>query len=134
MKQDEHGRFVKGERVIDREFVRIVHTLPCCAREMPMHACRGPIQAHHAGSYVRGDNPHGKGKRADDDTCISLCEGAHVDLEDAVGSISGRGTFAGLTGEQRRALEQKWIEITRHRVLARRNGARGPMSEAELPW
>lgn len=116
----------RSARKEDPEFVRLVHLLPCCARRIDGHRCSGPIQAHHAGSK----HDHGAGALADDDTAIPLCEGAHRDLEDAVGSVSGRGTFAKWSGPQRMAWEQVQISETRPKVERLRK-VPGPRSEEE---
>lgn len=44
--------------------------------------CRGQIEAHHAGV-------HGVGQKADDNTCVSLCQYHHRCLTDRTKAFSG---------------------------------------------
>ena len=72
-----------------------VKTLPCLgcravSSDGFAFACGGVIEAHHAGKRAAG-------RKADDDTCISLCSRHHGDWHGATGA------FWGWTREQRRS-------------------------------
>jgi hypothetical protein len=63
-----------------------------------MHACSGPVEAHHA-------RPRGLGQRAADSTCIPLCRAAHRSWHD------GGPPFGFLTRDQRRAWAEAHIAL-----------------------
>lgn len=78
-------------RVRDLAYMGWVKTRPCSAGswEIPLlwrgprpDACRGAIEAHHAG--VRG-----VGQKAPDATCIGLCSHHHRELTDRAGCFAG---------------------------------------------
>lgn len=58
------------------DFVAWVRTQRC--RMWLMDACKGPVEAHHAGE-------RGLGQRAHDETCIPLCNKHHRAWHDASG-------------------------------------------------
>lgn len=129
MRTDEHGRFVKTEPKRDPEFVRLVHMLPCCARELPGHVCSGPLEAHHA-----GPRENGASEKADDDTSIPMCKLSHQALHGA--ARMGKCIFFKTCGKDGlRAWEDRWIGITRKQVARlRSNPSSGPRSPAEVEW
>ena len=62
----------------DLEFMRWVRRQPCCARDFDPDRCNGRVEADHAGR-------RGLGTKADDRSCIPLCQQHHQ----ARGSFSG---------------------------------------------
>jgi hypothetical protein len=102
----------RSERVRDADHLHRVHDLPCCARDLS--PCFGPIEADHAGRRPMG-------RKADDDTCISLCVGHHRQRTDF------SGPFKHWKGEEMRLWLDEKIAETRL-LLAR-------MTPAEVaPW
>jgi hypothetical protein len=94
----------RSGRERDVAYMLWVKTQICCAPDEPgpvgVGCCSGPIHAHHAGKRAAG-------RKADDDTCISLCSRHHNDWHGAV------GPFAGWTREQRREWADARIAETR---------------------
>lgn len=69
----------RSERVADRAYLDAVHRLPCWAYlTIEEHICAGPIEADHAGARPLG-------RKADDSTCIPLCQLAHRQRTDWTG-------------------------------------------------
>lgn len=73
----------------------------CLAQAIPGHRCSGPLIPHHAGL-------HGTGIKSLEAELIPLCDGAHRDLHDHVGTS---GTFATFTKETARAQENQWVRF-----------------------
>lgn len=102
----------RSARQRDTEYMLRVKQLPCCAYAPSDPACYSAgkvIHAHHAGQRAGG-------RKADDDTCIPLCEEHHRNWHDA------RGRFYGWTRDQRRTWADARIAETRAK-LARPRGA-----------
>jgi hypothetical protein len=68
----------RSGRVRDVPYMVWVKTLACVARGLPGHVCAGPIEADHAG-------PRPLGRKADDRTCIPLCQLGHRERTDHTG-------------------------------------------------
>lgn len=68
------------------EFMAFVRSMRCRAHDLG--GCDGPIVAHHAGD-------RGLSHKADDSTCIPLCDGHHKAWHDA------QPPFRGWSKEQR---------------------------------
>lgn len=78
---------------------------PCCARAvgyLVSAPCRGRVEADHAGKRVTG-------QKADDRTCIPLCQRHHQDRNDF------QGAFRAFKHDQMRA----WLDqmIDQHQIL-----------------
>lgn len=82
-------RSAYASRERDTEYMRFVKTLTCAASSatwaaMPWHIdpvhvrCRGPIEADHMGA-------RGVGRKADDRTCVPMCQSHHRDRTDHAG-------------------------------------------------
>lgn len=117
----------RTDRVEDPVFVELVHLLPCSARSIEGHRCKGPIVAHHAGP--RWD--HGGSQKCDDDKCIALCDQGHKDLH---GNRTS-GTFKGYTKPMMRAWQDIQIAQTQPRVESlRADRAAQIKAELGIPW
>lgn len=91
-------------RVRNKQHLAAVHSLPCLATSVdPSHKCEGKIDAAHLGNRAQN-------RKANDDTSVSLCHKAHMQLH----SLSG--PFKHFTKEQRRAWEQWAIAETRKKL------------------
>ena len=108
------------KRVRDRDYMMWVKGLACCAAALEGEAgrCEGAIQAHHAGTN------RGMSQKAEDRTCIPLCDRHHREWHDA------SGPFRPWDREERRSWALRMIGQTQ----ARR--ARGGMDDGSgaIPW
>lgn len=103
------------KRPRDLEYMRWVKRQPCIVRTlsphsfiryehgrvwpMPPSSCQGPVEADHAGD-------RGIGQKADDRTCIPLCQNHHRERTDHLRS------FRPLTRDELRAWRTAAIERT----------------------
>lgn len=69
----------------DPAYVDWIRRQRCLAIGMEGHRCKGPVQAHHAGSRVGRPVVKGGDRRAHDRTAIPICLQAHTELHDASG-------------------------------------------------
>lgn len=76
---------------------------PCIVRHMPPSdvrtLCLGPVEADHMGA-------RGMGQKADDSTCVPMCQGHHRERHDHA------GTFRPLTKAELRVWRAQAIEHT----------------------
>lgn len=95
----------RSERVRDVAYMLRVKQLSCAADLFlgDEARCDGPTEADHAGVRPAG-------RKASDDTCISLCSAHHRARHDFA------GVFAGWTREQMRAWLDGQIAWTRHQL------------------
>ena len=94
------------KRKRDPAYMKFVRTLPCSA--LNLGPCSGGVIAHHAGIHP------GWGRKADDDTCVALCNSHHMALH----ALSG--DFRGFCRETLRIWQDEAISGTRalHEQLA----------------
>jgi hypothetical protein len=90
----------RSDRQHDAAFLAFVHTLPCCARDVPGHVCSGGIEADHMGARPMG-------RRADDSTCAPICSLGHRQRTDF------SGPFRSFDQAQMRAFLAESIRATR---------------------
>lgn len=70
----------------DPPYCHASHELPCAAPAG--HQCRGPIEAHHAGTRL-GPVVKGGDRRAHDHTIVPLCKQSHTDWHNSAGPFRG---------------------------------------------
>lgn len=95
----------RSGRKLDPDFLAIVRTLPCVARDILGHVCFGPTDPDHLG-------PRPYGRKADDDTAVPLCRRAHEQRTDYPGPSSG------IFREWPRAFMAEWKEHQIERARA----------------
>lgn len=98
----------RSPQVVDLAYREWLRRQPCCSPAAPDYHS-GPIDPHHTG-------PRPMGRKANDDTCISLCRRCH-DAWDAPDFSTSTGPFHGWTREQKRVWAAEQAEIHRARYL-----------------
>lgn len=94
----------RSERRHDTAYMLLVKQLPCLLRGPD---CSGAVEAHHAGKRAGG-------RKADDDTCIPLCNGHHTGKH---GWHTSNGFARGWGQALRRAWSDERIADTRAKLL-----------------
>jgi len=73
-----------SKRIVNKEHLKYVSTLPCFITRAGFMSCKGPIQVHHL--LKPSDNKRGWGLKAGDDQVIPLCMFHHAQLHTKFGN------------------------------------------------
>ena len=73
-----------SKRIVNKEHLRYVSTLPCFITRAGFMSCNGPIQVHHL--LKPSDGKRGWGLKAGDDQVIPLCMFHHAQLHTKFGN------------------------------------------------
>jgi len=118
-----------ARRERDVPYMKAVRGLPCMLSGLAgAGQCSGDVQADHAGD--KRDADQGDGYRADDRTCIPMCQGHH---EQRTGKVGGFGPFFGPMSKVER---RHWCDVAIGKTqlaIAEKRARVAPHAESRRP-